>query len=91
MASSSVIVRYADGFVMWFEKKADAEAMLLAVKERLAGFGLALNEDKTRLIEFGRFIVEHKTEGKRLKCKLTALGMTLPPRGYPFCEVESVL
>ena len=26
-----------------------------ALKERLAKFGLALHEDKTRLIEFGRF------------------------------------
>ncbi|TIV72623.1 MAG: group II intron reverse transcriptase/maturase, partial [Mesorhizobium sp.] len=35
-----VIVRYADDFVMGFEKKADAEEMLLALKARLAGFGL---------------------------------------------------
>ncbi|MER8577081.1 group II intron reverse transcriptase/maturase, partial [Mesorhizobium sp. M1374] len=91
---------------MGFEKKADAEEMLLALKARLAGFGLTLHEDKTRLIEFGRFaalsrqrrgerrpetfaflgfthycgrtrdgrfIVKHKTEGKRLTRKLTAL------------------
>nr|WP_287208861.1 reverse transcriptase domain-containing protein [Mesorhizobium sp.] len=97
-----VIVRYADDFVMGFEKKADAEEMLLALKARLAGFGLTLHEDKTRLIEFGRFaalsrqrrgerrpetfaflgfthycgrtrdgrfIVKHKTEGKRLTRK----------------------
>ncbi|MDX8529253.1 reverse transcriptase domain-containing protein [Mesorhizobium sp. MSK_1335] len=50
-----VIVRYADGFVMGFENKADAEEMLLALKARLTGFGLTLHEDKTRLIEFGRF------------------------------------
>jgi len=49
-----VIVRYADDFVMGFEKEADAREMLSALKERLAGFGLALHEDKTRLIEFGR-------------------------------------
>lgn len=101
-----VIVRYADDFVMGFESKADAQEMLLALKERLASFGLTLHEDKTRLIEFGRFaalscqrrgegrpetfaflgfthdcgrtgdgrfIVKHKTEGKRLTRKLTAL------------------
>ncbi|SPP98165.1 RNA-directed DNA polymerase [Bradyrhizobium vignae] len=101
-----VIVRYADDFVMGFENKADAREMLLALKARLAGFGLMLHEDKTRLIEFGRFaalsrqrrgerrpetfaflgfthycgrtrdgrfIVKHKTEGKRLTRKLTAL------------------
>jgi RNA-directed DNA polymerase len=101
-----VIVRYADDFVMGFEDKADAEEMLLALKARLASFGLTLHGDKTRLIEFGRFaaharrrrgerrpetfaflgfthycgqtrdgrfIVKHKTEGKRLTRKLKAL------------------
>lgn len=50
-----VAVRYADDFVMGFESRADAQEMLLAVKARLASFGLMLHEDKTRLIEFGRF------------------------------------
>ena len=50
-----VIVRYADDFVMGFEKEADAREMLLALKRRLGQFGLTLHEDKTRLIEFGRF------------------------------------
>lgn len=34
-----VIVHYADDFVMGFESKADAQEMLLALKERLASFG----------------------------------------------------
>jgi len=48
------IVRYADDFVMGFENAADARRMLEDLKERLTKFGLALHEDKTRLIEFGR-------------------------------------
>ncbi|WP_224581065.1 hypothetical protein [Bradyrhizobium barranii] len=48
-------MRYADDFVMGFENKADAQEMLFALKTRLTGFGLTLHEDKTRLIEFGRF------------------------------------
>jgi group II intron reverse transcriptase/maturase len=48
------IVRYADDFVMGFESGVDARRMLTDLKERLAKFGLALHEDKTRLIEFGR-------------------------------------
>ena len=39
--------------VMGFENAADARQMLADLKERLAKFGLALHEDKTRLIEFG--------------------------------------
>ncbi len=49
------IVRYADDFVMGFEKRSDAEQMLGHLRQRLAKFGLELHEDKTRLIEFGRF------------------------------------
>lgn len=61
-----MIVRYADDFVMGFEKKADAEEMLLALKERLTSFGLTLHEDKTRLIEFGRFVaLSCQRRGKR--------------------------
>lgn len=49
-----VIVRYADDFVMGFESETDAREMLSPLRERLAAFGLALHENKTRLIEFGR-------------------------------------
>ena len=48
------IVRYADDFVMGFEKAADAQRMLVDLRDRLARFGLGLHEDKTRLIGFGR-------------------------------------
>ena len=48
------IVRYADDFVVCFENKRDADALLSALADRFAGFGLELNRDKTRLIRFGR-------------------------------------
>lgn len=48
------IVRYADDFVMGFERKDDAERMLRDLQVRLKQFGLGLHEEKTRLIEFGR-------------------------------------
>jgi RNA-directed DNA polymerase len=51
----AIIVRYADDFVMGFEKENDARQMRLDLEKRLASFGLALHETKTRLIEFGRF------------------------------------
>ena len=50
-----IIVRYADDLVMGFEHRWEAEQFRQAMRERLAKFGLALNEAKTRLIEFGRF------------------------------------
>lgn len=49
-----IIVRYADDFVMGFQYDSDARRILADLKERLAKFRLALHEDKTRLIDFGR-------------------------------------
>ncbi len=57
-----IVVRYADDFVMGFEHESDARRMMAALKERLAGFGLALHEDKTRLLMFGRFAAERGAE-----------------------------
>lgn len=71
------IVRYADDFVMGFEKEADARRMLADLKERLAKFGLALHEDKTRLIEFGRFAaLTRQRRGERRPETFTFLGFT---------------
>ena len=50
-----VIVRYADDWVAGFEHRGDAERFRRDVAQRLATFGLALHENKTRLIVFGRF------------------------------------
>ena len=47
--------RYADDFVICLQNKQDGERVLEAVRERFAKFGLSLSEDKTRLIEFGRY------------------------------------
>ena len=51
----AIILRYADDSVFGFENKRTAQRFLQAMAERFAKFGLTLNLDKTRLIEFGRF------------------------------------
>jgi RNA-directed DNA polymerase len=48
-------VRFADDLVMGFQHRDDAERFWADLRERFAQFGLELNDDKTRLIEFGRF------------------------------------
>ena len=58
----TIIVRYADDFVVGFQHKRDAEYFLNAAKERFRGFELGLHPDKTRLIEFGRFATERRRE-----------------------------
>jgi len=55
------VVRYADDFVMGFQRESDARAMRAALAERLAHFGLELHPDKTRVIRFGRFA--HRDSG----------------------------
>jgi group II intron reverse transcriptase/maturase len=62
-----IIVRYADDGVLGFEKREDAEQFLRQLQERLRKFGLELNLEKTRLIEFGRYATERREkrgEGK---------------------------
>jgi group II intron reverse transcriptase/maturase len=54
------LVRYADDFLLTFERRTDAERMAAALAERLAKFGLRLHEAKTRLIEFGRFAATNR-------------------------------
>ena len=50
-----IIVRWADDFIVGFEREDDARRFLIELRERFARFGLELHPDKTRLIEFGRF------------------------------------
>ena len=47
-------IRYADDFVLGFRYRADAVRFLADAKGRLAGHGLELHPDETRLVEFGR-------------------------------------
>ena len=49
------IFRYADDFVACFQYRQDATDFEKLLKERLEGFGLELAEEKTQLLEFGRF------------------------------------
>lgn len=72
-----VVVRYADDFVMGFQYEADARKMVVALRERLAMFGLTLHEDKTRLIEFGRRSTElREARGARRPETFAFLGFT---------------
>ena len=62
-----IIVRYADDFVMGFQYRQDAERLQKELEERMQQFGLEMNSEKTRLIEFGRFAIENRAkrgEGK---------------------------
>jgi len=48
------MIRYADDFLLLFERRQDAERVLEVLPKRLGRFGLELNSEKTRLIHFHR-------------------------------------
>jgi group II intron reverse transcriptase/maturase len=48
------LVRYADDFVITFERQDDAERVMDVLGKRLGRFGLTLHPDKTRLLPFRR-------------------------------------
>ena len=58
----TVIVRYADDFVVGFQHKRDAERFLDAIKDRFGHFDLDLHSGKTRLIEFGRYATKRRRD-----------------------------
>ncbi len=55
-----IIVRFADDFVIGFQHQREARRFREELMVRLEKFGLKLNEEKTRLIEFGRFAEENR-------------------------------
>jgi group II intron reverse transcriptase/maturase len=51
----SCIIRYADDFVVCFQREVDATRFRHELDERLAKFGLEISPEKTKVIEFGPF------------------------------------
>jgi group II intron reverse transcriptase/maturase len=72
-----IVIRYADDAVLGFEHRTEAERFLKELGARLAKFGLELNTEKTRLIEFGRFAQSNRRErGKGKPETFDFLGFT---------------
>ena len=70
-------IRYCDDFVLGFQDRNEAKRFLNELGQRLAKFGLKLHEEKTRLIEFGRFAAgNRKRRGERKPDTFDFLGFT---------------
>ncbi len=54
LQGKAVLIRYADDFILGFERQDDAERVREVLPKRLATYGLRLQPDKTRLIPFER-------------------------------------
>ena len=71
------LVVYADDFVVCFQYKDDAERFYELLKRRMGHFGLSMEEEKSRLIEFGRFAEENRQRrGEGKPETFTFLGFT---------------
>ncbi len=55
MKGQCYLIRYADDFICCFENKNEAEVFMELLKRRFCKFGLELAEEKTKMLEFGRF------------------------------------
>jgi group II intron reverse transcriptase/maturase len=54
MRGKATLVRYADDFVIGFERREDADRVMAVLGKRMTRFGLTLHPDKTRLLPFGK-------------------------------------
>ena len=76
-AGNVIIVRYADDFVVGFEKQSDAVRFRQELEVRLKKFGLDLHPEKTKVIEFGYWAAHNRAKrGERKPETFTFLGFT---------------
>ncbi len=60
-------VRYADDFIVCFQRREEAEEFVNRLKERLQKFALRVKDSKSRVIEFGRYAqYRAEREGKKV-------------------------
>lgn len=70
------LVVYADDFVACFQYKWEAERFYERLRRRMGHFGLELQEDKSRLIKFGRFARQDASERGEKAATFDFLGFT---------------
>jgi len=70
------LIRYADDFVVCFQRKQDAMAFRQELSERLAKFGLEVEPSKTKVMEFGRFAQESAAKRGEKPETFDFLGLT---------------
>lgn len=55
LKGEAYLVRYADDFIIMFQYENEAKQVYQLLIKRLAKFGLEMEQDKTRILPFGRF------------------------------------
>jgi hypothetical protein len=75
------LVRYADDFIVCFQYDDEARAFGIALRERRAKFGLAISEEKSRIIKFGRYACQQARKQGKKCATFDFLGFTL------YCDI----
>jgi group II intron reverse transcriptase/maturase len=68
--------RFADDFVVCFERREEAEAFGKLLRERFEKFGLKISEKKSRILEFGRTAWKQYQQGGKRPATFDFLGFT---------------
>ena len=75
--SANPFERYADDIIVHCNSKAEAEHLLESIRERLAGFGLELHPEKTKLV----YCKSWKRKERHEHNSFTFLSYSFQPRG----------
>lgn len=70
------LIRYADDFVVCFQAGKEAKEFGEWLKQRLDKFGLSLAKDKSRIIEFGRYVWQKAQRESKKVATFDFLGFT---------------
>src|SRR3989338_577 len=76
MRGQGYVVRYCDDFVILVQYKDEAAMILKELRARLESYGLATNEEKTKVISFGRYEKENARREGRKANTFVFLGIT---------------
>ena len=64
----ATLIRYADDFIACFQARSEAYGFSKELGQRLAKFGLEISKEKSRIIEFGRYVWQKaQKEGRQVK------------------------
>lgn len=95
MRGQCCLIRYADDFICCFQYKDEAEMFLKVLENRFAKFGLEIAEEKTKILEFGRFAEKNrKKRGEGRPETFDFLGFTFycgkaNRKGFFRCRVKT--
>jgi len=70
------LIRYADDFICCFQARSEAFRFSEMLRQRLLKFGLEISNEKSRIIEFGRYVGQKAQKEKRKVETFDFLGFT---------------